>query len=125
MRIARLIILAALSLTPATLRAQAPTGPAPYQRTRGGADQGQFRGGGPWRGGSPGSGGFGYGGIYNPYFAPAPIIAGSYYQRPYPYHFDYYRNRWSGQEQQTQSQGPPPVEMIPAADCPCLAAPGG
>ena len=37
---------------------------------------------------------------YNPYFwqpgffAP-PIVTGSWYTRPYPYHFDYYRWRYS------------------------------
>lgn len=50
--------------------------------------------GGGWHGGyGPSwSGGYGFG------------YAGSWYARPYPYHFDYYRHRW----------GAPP-----APECPC------
>lgn len=60
------------------------------------------RGGyGGWHGGFvPGNFGFGF--------------AGSWYARPYPYHFDYYRGRWD-------SQLPVAVEgydlLVP--DCPC------
>lgn len=40
-----------------------------------------------------GHGGFGHGGFgFWPY---QPTIAGSWYERPYPYHFDYYRWRYS------------------------------
>ncbi len=42
------------------------------------------------------------GGGYYPY---QPAIAGSWYTRPYPYHFDYYRGRFSTPQQ--------------ANDCPC------
>ena len=64
--------------------------------------------------------GFGYNNFYyDPYFFN-PVVAGYYYQRPYPYHFDYYRHRW----------GAPPVdhgyspEPAPVADdCPCETPP--
>lgn len=51
----------------------------------------------------PAYGGFGYGGP----FGQQPMIAGSWYSRPYPYHFDYYRWRYSAPTSQ------------PTADCPC------
>jgi hypothetical protein len=110
MRRAPLIVVLALSAVAA--RAQGPS----YQRTRGGADDWQARGGHAqhWRGPYGG-----YGGFYDPYFAAPPIVAGSYYQRPYPYHFDYHRDRWSGQQ---QGGSTPQVEMMPVADCPCLTA---
>ena len=94
------LLIAVLALAPVAARGQAPA----YQRTRGGAGDWQSRGGYAqnWRGPIGG-----YGGFYNPYFAPPPIVTGSYYQRPYPYHFDYYRYRWGG------------GEPAPAADCPC------
>jgi hypothetical protein len=107
------LLIAVLMLAPVAARGQAPA----YQRTRGGAGDWQARGGHAqhWRGPSGG-----YGGFYDPYFAAPPIIAGSYYQRPYPYHFDYYRNRWGGAPVGTyNSVG---VEMVPADECPCLGA---
>lgn len=73
-----------------------------YSRMRGGAGDWQARG---WHGGGWGWGG-GYG-FVQPFF-PQPIVTGSYYQRPYPYHFDYYRYRWGGDQSPTQ-------------DCPCAA----
>jgi hypothetical protein len=98
-----------------------PTGagaqdPGGYQRVRTGADAWSARGGFPhsWYGG------FGaYGGFVAPFFTP-PIVAGAWYERPYPYHFDYYRNRWGGAP--AGAYGNAGVEMIPAADCPCLQA---
>jgi hypothetical protein len=50
---------------------------------------------------------------YDPYFFSS-VIHGSYYQRPYPYHFDYYRHRW-GQPHVNYGPEHPPV----ALDCPC------
>ena len=87
--------------TGAAQEMMAPT----YSRTRGGAGDWQSRG---WHGG----GGWGWGGGYSfvPPFYPQPIVTGSYYQRPYPYHFDYFRHRWGG-------------EQPPAQDCPCAAEP--
>ena len=119
MRIACSLIAALLALAPAALRAQGPAAIPTYQRTRGGGDGGAHRGNAGHWGGAPG-----FGGLYPPYFAPAPIIVGSYYQRPYPHHFDYYRHRWGQQPQSPlqQQQSPPNVEMMPVADCPCLAA---
>jgi hypothetical protein len=104
------LLIAVLALAPVAARGQAPA----YQRTRGGADDWQSRGGHAqhWRGPSGGFGGF-----YNPYFAAPPIVAGSYYQRPYPYHFDYFRGRWDGAGQTPQG------EMMPVAECPCLTGP--
>lgn len=92
--------------------AQAPA--APYQRMRTGADSWSARGGlsNSWRGGPGGWGG----GFYAPFFTP-PIVAGSWYERPYPYHFDYYRHRWGGSPHAPGVD--PGVETIPAADCPC------
>jgi hypothetical protein len=96
--------------------AAAQTPAAPYQRMRTGADSWNFRGGyaHSWHGGYGA-----YGGYFAPYYAP-PIIAGSWYERPYPYHFDYYRYRWGGSPNGTY--GNAGVEMIPAEDCPCLQA---
>ncbi|NOZ40458.1 MAG: hypothetical protein GXP24_09560 [Planctomycetes bacterium] len=43
---------------------------------------------------------------YYPGYAPyQPAFAGSWYARPYPYHFDYYRGRFSAPAQKN--------------DCPC------
>ena len=109
MRHALLIIVLALSA--AAVRAQGPS----YQRTRGGADDWQARGGHAqhWRGPSGG-----YGGFYDPYFAAPPIVTGTYYQRPYPYHFDYYRNRWGAQAPTESSEA-----VYATPDCPCAAPP--
>lgn len=87
---------------------------APYQRLRSGAGDWNARGGHNqhWRGG--------FGGFYNPFFAQ-PLVTGTWYQRPYPYHFDYYRYRWGGAPNGVY--GDPTIEMMPAADCPCLTAP--
>lgn len=111
MRTALLVVALALSST--TALAQSP-GPAPYQRMRTGAGDWHARGGHGqnWRGG-----GIGFGGFYDPFFFSPPIVAGSWYERPYPHHFDYYRHRWGG------PSGMPQTEMMPVADCPCLAGP--
>jgi opacity protein-like surface antigen len=117
------LLLAALLVAAASSPASAQAPVAPYQRLRAGAETWSARGGPGqhWRGGGyGGSHGIGYGGFYAPYFAP-PLITGSWYERPYPYHFDYYRHRWGGAP--TGPYGDPGVEMIPAADCPCLSPP--
>ncbi len=105
--------LTSISAAPAFAQdaAMAPT----YQRLRSGARDWNARGGDnqQWRSGYGG-------GFYNPFFAQ-PIVTGSWYQRPYPYHFDYYRQRWGGDP--NGSYGDPNAEMIPAADCPCLNGP--
>jgi hypothetical protein len=105
------LLIAVLALAPVAARGQAPE----YQRTRGGANDWQSRGGHAqhWRGPTGG-----YGGFFNPYFAPPPIITGSYYQRPYPYHFDYYRNRWGAS---APVEGSEPGYGTP--DCPCAVPP--
>ena len=73
-----------------------------YSRVRQGADQWRHHGDYGHR-----HRGYGYGyGFYQPYYQP--IVAGTYYERPYPYHFDYYRHRWGAQE-----------SPAPVADCPC------
>jgi hypothetical protein len=122
----RACLLAAALLLAAAVPAcaQGPAGPALYQRERTGAGDWHARGGHNqnWRGGYGGVPGYGgYGGFYAPYFAP-PVIAGSWYERPYPYHFDYYRNRWGAGP--NGSDGSFGVEMIPAADCPCFPGNG-
>ncbi len=43
----------------------------------------------------------------------SPRVSGSWYARPYPYHFDYYRQRYGGGYAA-------PTEP---ADCPCAATP--
>jgi len=96
---------------------------APYARVRAGAEEWAERGGGfgyggPW--GAGWGGGWG-GGFANPYgfgFA-GPIVQGSWYQRPYPYHFDYYRYRWGGAAPNQVYDVPPP------GDCPCAETPTG
>jgi hypothetical protein len=93
----------ALPLTaPAQDMAAAPT----YERVRRGADDWQFRGG--RHGHGYGGSGYNYG-YFQPYISP--IIAGSWYARPYPYHFDYFRDRWGG------------TQVAPAVDCPCAQTP--
>jgi hypothetical protein len=116
MRSALLLLLVTISAE--TASAQGP--PVPYQRTRPGAANWHARGGLNGYGHPPrGYGHGGYGGLYDPYLYAPPIIAGSYYERPYPHHFDYYRYRWGGQQQGAPT---PQVEMMPVADCPCLSA---
>ena len=76
--------------------ANAEGAPATYQRRSRGAMHGRHMAG--WQ--HPGFGygwATGWGGFYNQAFA------GSWYQRPYPYHFDYYKNRFNG----------PPAGMMP------------
>lgn len=108
-------LLAVILLATSSARGQAPV----YQRMRSGAGHPDARSG--YHHGRPGGfDPYGYGAFYGGYFAP-PIVVGSYYQRPYPYHFDYYRYRWGGAP--SHDDGDPGGEMIRAADCPCLNSP--
>jgi hypothetical protein len=76
-----------------------------------GAEDWQARGGA--YGHAFGRGGPGWGGgFFQPYFSP--VIASSWYQRPYPYHFDYFRGRWDG------GQGAYAGAVPSAVDCPCM-----
>lgn len=95
---------------------------SPYARTRPGAEQWSQRGGGyAHRGGF----GRGRGGFYDPYFYgfAGPIVQGSWYQRPYPYHFDYYRQRWGGEPGSEVRDVPPPVDCPCAVDAPVYDVP--
>ena len=113
MRNALLLAAILLAFAPASVCAQGASAP-PYQRTRMGADNWHARGGGQnWHDSHHG----GYGRFYNPYFAAPPLVVGSYYQRPYPYHFDYYRHRWGGG---AMGYGDVPTA---APDCPCEVPP--
>jgi hypothetical protein len=88
-------------------------GTAPtYSRTRMGADDGQSRGGHGW---NRGNGNYGYGGgFYQPYYAG--VFSNSWYERPYPYHFDYYKYRWGANHLIGGAQA-----AAGNADCPCAA----
>lgn len=102
-----LACLAAIGGLAATAPAQDSFAAPTYSRTRMGAGDWQARGGGYDHGG----GGFGNGfGFYQPY--NSPVVASSWYARPYPYHFDYFRGRWGG-GQDAYAQGPA------RTDCPC------
>ncbi len=86
-----------------------------YSRMRQGADDWTARGGG-----------FGYafpsymyGGFFPP-FSPPVVVSESWYQRPYPYHFEVARQRWGGPPPQQQAY---PQEMAPRRDCPCETEP--
>ena len=59
------------------------------------------------RGGGYHGGGFYHQPFFGGGFVP-PTIIGSWYARPYPYHFDYYRWRYSMPMQ------------VPPMDCPCV-----
>jgi hypothetical protein len=79
-----------------------------YQRDRDIAFVNAGYGGHGHHGGGRYGGSFGYGVPYGyPWFAPQ-VFAGTWYERPYPYHFDYYRMRYSS----------PPIQQI-VPDCPC------
>ncbi len=105
-------LLALILLAAPSAQGQAPT----YQRMRTGVHHPATRPG--YHHGS-GYGSGVYGGWDGGFFAPT-VIAGSYYQRPYPYHFDYYRFRWGAGHMGAPAPDPT-VEMMPVADCPCLA----
>jgi len=79
-----------------------------YQRQRGSYGAGAYAGPAMGYAGGPNFPGRGRRG-WNRYGQfPGVWFAGSWYARPYPYHFDYYRNLYSGQ----------PNQQLPA-DCPC------
>lgn len=112
-----LVCLAALSGQAATAPAQEPLAAPTYSRTRMGAEAWQARGGAYGHGFARGGHGWG-GGFFQPYISP--VIASSWYQRPYPYHFDYFRGRWDGGQGAYAGDAPPPGyclcdEAAPAA----------
>jgi hypothetical protein len=79
-----------------------------YQRDREIAFVNAGHGGHGHHGGGGYGGSLGYGVPYAyPWIAPQ-VYAGTWYERPYPYHFDYYRMRYSS----------PPIQQI-APECPC------
>jgi len=93
-----ILVLTLLLSSSATTKSCAQASEAPvYARQRDHA-----RGDGVWNGGaqygnqSPGHLHPGHWGGYFPYpsFPFQPAIAGSWYTRPYPHHFDYYRGRY-------------------------------
>lgn len=92
--------------------AQDAGAPPTYSRMRQGADDWQARGGG-----------FGYsvpsymyGGFF-PTFGPPVVVTGSWYQRPYPGHFDFARTRWGGTPPDGYYQNQQPTML--RSDCPC------
>ena len=105
-RVGLLSLLVVCCATSLGLAQQPPT----YSRMRQGADDWNARGGG-----------FGYsfpsymyGGFFPP-FGPPVVVTGSYYQRPYPAHFEFARTRWGGAPPEPSYQ----QEMMPRSDCPC------
>jgi hypothetical protein len=104
-RLVLALSIAAACLAPTITEAQQPP---VYSRMRQGADDWHARGGG--FGYSFPS--YAYGGFFPPY-APPVVVTGSWYQRPYPYHFDVARQRWGGPPQAYQQ------ELAPRSDCPC------
>jgi hypothetical protein len=106
------LIVAALTGHPKAAPAQDTFVVPTYSRLRTGAEDWHARGGRYEHGRHGGYGGYGYGGgYYQPYISP--VIAGSWYARPYPYHFDYFRDRWTGQAPAVPS----------SSDCPCAELP--
>jgi hypothetical protein len=97
--------LAAHAALPSTAPAQDMAAAPAYSRVRSGAENWRARGGGYGYGPGPG---FGYGG-FQPYIPP--VVTGSWYARPYPHHFDYYRHRWGEQYGNAAA----------TTDCPCEA----
>lgn len=101
-----LVTVACLSGLPGRGKAQAAEalgGPTYLRHRPGAADWGDRTGG---------SFGYGYaapGWGWGPGFFGPPVVAGSWYARPYPYHFDYYRHRWGA----PAPAGPP--------ECPCAS----
>ena len=110
-------LLIASAAAPSAFAQQAPT----YSRMRQGADDWTARGGG-----------FGYsfpsymyGGFF-PGFSPPVLATQSWYQRPYPAHFEVARQRWGSPPQQQMQQpmdGQGYPAMMPRSDCPCLDQP--
>ena len=94
-----------LLVTLAAAPAMANEGGATYQRSRHGA-RGGHQGGGFYGQAYGGYGGWGFPGYYQP-----PTVFGSWYQRPYPTHLDFFRLR-----QRTP-------QYTPQFDCPHCAVP--
>ena len=93
------LLLSCLAAAPSQAQ---PRGAPVYSRQRGDARAGGRVAGGPRVAGQiPGRHR-----IFYPY---QPVIAGSWYARPYPYHFDYYRQRYSA---------PPQTREYPCAETP-------
>jgi hypothetical protein len=86
-----------------------------YSRARIDATNGNSQAGGQNWGRYNGGYGYGYG-FYPPYYF-SPVIAGTWYARPYPYHFDYYRWRWGG----NQPNNLPNNQLQTPANCPCVS----
>jgi len=88
-----------------------PNGVPAYARQRAGIHSGwdgRGRDGGFRHDYDPGS--YRHQRFYRGYVPYQPVVAGSWYARPYPHHFDYYRQRYS-------------TPLPQASDCPCRAAP--
>ena len=101
------------SAAPASAQDFAPT----YSRTRMGAQDWRLRGDGQ------GFRGHGFNNsFYNPFFV-GPVVTGSYYQRPYPYHFDYYKHRWGAPPADYGPVDYAPEPAPPTSDCPCADPP--
>jgi hypothetical protein len=106
----RLIVAILLLMSTAASPALAQQSSPVYSRMRQGADDWHARGGG-----------YGYSFpsyMYGGYFAPLVppvVVAQSWYQRPYPYHFDVARQRWGGPPPQQAY----PQDMMLRTDCPC------
>ncbi|MBA3482264.1 MAG: hypothetical protein H0T51_10655 [Pirellulales bacterium] len=116
-----LACLAALSGLAATAPAQEPLAGPTYSRMRTGAEDWQARGGNYAQGYGRGGHGWG-GGFFQPYISP--VVASSWYQRPYPYHFDYFRGRWDGGQSGYAGESPQMMDCPCAEDgAPTLAAP--
>jgi hypothetical protein len=94
------LLLACALLMSASTTAWANEEGGTYQRQRMNGGQRGYYGGG-FQGGHPRWGG----GFYQ------PTVVGSWYQRPYPHHFDYFRRRYNGP--------PAPVPV----DYPCVESP--
>lgn len=117
-----LISLSGLMFAPLSASAQSPASRRPsYQRSRYVPSASIYRTS-PDRWGSPGfpaAGSYYYPRSRHAYRYQQPYARGQsqmgWYQRPYPYHLDYYKNRWSGSYAPYQGNGyEPPVGYTPA-----------
>ena len=97
--VAAIAVAACLAVGSAAANEGGPT----YQRMRHGSAAG-------YRGGFHGGGGFHHPGFYGGFYQP-PVIFGTWYQRPYPTHLDFFRLRGS--------RSP----AVPLGDCPNCRTP--
>jgi hypothetical protein len=105
-----LLALAAGLSAAARTPAQDSVAPPTYARVRSGADDWHVRGGRSY-----GPAGYGYGyGFFQPYVSP--VVVGSWYARPYPYHFDYFRGRWGDVSSDSPCATDGVVAPMPDAD---------